>query len=125
MITNNLFTFNSTSEVQISNDLSNSVLTFIEKKNYRSVALIVDEVIQKSQILVELRKSLTDKKVLTRFKSIQISEPTTCMVDDLGNQFSDSKMDLLIGIGGGKPFRFSKSFICFYENRNEHCKKTC
>ena len=32
MITNNLFTFNSASEVEISNDLSNSVLTFIEEK---------------------------------------------------------------------------------------------
>ena len=101
MITNNLFTFNSTTEVQISNDLSNSVLTFIEEENYKSVSLIVDEVIQKNQILVELRKSLTDKKVLTRFKSIKVSEPTTCMVDDLGNEFSESKLDLLIGVGGG------------------------
>ena len=73
--------------------------------------------------MVELRKSLTDKKVLTRFKSIQVSEPTTCMVDDLGNQFSDSKMDLLIGIGGGSLLDLVKALSVFMKTGTSIIKK--
>lgn len=123
MITNNLFTFNSSSEVEVSNDLSNSVLTFIEDGTYKSAALIVDEVVQKSEILVQLKKSLSDKKVLTKFSSIKVSEPTTYMVDDLGNEFSDSKLDLLIGVGGGSLLDLVKALSVFLKTGTSIVKK--
>ena len=107
--------FDSRTQIIISEDLPNDVLSVILEEKIKNVGLIIDKNLAGNKNILELIEIL-GTKVDTVSKNIDISEPTTNMVDENSSMFKKENIDLFIGIGGGSTIDLTKAISTMVVN---------
>ncbi|MCK5607139.1 iron-containing alcohol dehydrogenase [Candidatus Pacearchaeota archaeon] len=107
--------FDSRTQIIISEDLPNDVLSVIMEEKVQKIGLIIDRNVAGNKNIAELIEIL-GTKVGTVVKSINISEPTTYMVNEYSSMFKKENIDFFIGIGGGSTIDLTKAVSAMVVN---------
>jgi alcohol dehydrogenase len=100
--------FDSKAKIIISNNLSDDIDTLLNDEKVSDIGLIVDSNVSEAECIKNLIIFL-DKKYKLNYKKIEITEPTTDMVNHYAAEFKKNHPELLIGIGGGSALDLVKA----------------
>lgn len=100
--------FDSRTQIIISDNLSQDVLSVIQEEKVQNVGTIIDKNVAGNKSIKELIETLESKVDLSS-KIIDISEPTTDKVNEISSGFKKERVGFFIGIGGGSTLDLTKA----------------
>jgi len=100
--------FDSKTKIIISDNLPDDVDALLKDEEISDVGFIADSNVSGAERVKALR-TLLDKYPKFCYKEIEITEPTTDMVNHYANDFKKNPPQLLIGVGGGSVLDLVKA----------------
>jgi alcohol dehydrogenase len=107
--------FTCLTDIILSDNLESTVLEVIKKEISKTIGIIADKNISSLSEVRDLFKAL-DKRFQLFMRILEISEPTTELVDDNAQYFRNKDIELFIGIGGGSTIDLTKAVSAMMVN---------
>jgi alcohol dehydrogenase len=107
--------FTCLTDIILSENLESAALEVIKKEKSKTIGIIADKNISSLSEARDLFKTL-DKRFQLFLRILEISEPTTELVDDNAQYFRNKDIELFIGIGGGSTIDLTKAVSAMMVN---------
>tara|TARA_Y100000590_G_C15692835_1_gene1004088 strand:- start:83 stop:1237 length:1155 start_codon:yes stop_codon:yes gene_type:complete len=95
------------------------VRDIIKSEKWHNVGLLVDHNIIKLPIIKELLSQISDISNTLIIKEVEVAEPTYNYLEDIRAQFTDTNLDVIVGIGGGSALDVSKAMAVLVNNKEK------
>lgn len=114
------FEFNLRTKTVVGVGSAEKVFKFLEEENYSRAGLIIDQALKNNEYVVSFLKNLQDKKLVSVVWYYDLPfEPDYHSLDRIKLLFKDgeqSKVDVLVAIGGGSVMDFGKGIATLVHN---------
>lgn len=111
------FQFFLPTKIHFGQDSLGCLVKDIESQGYERVALVYDHNLSGHPLLSVLHGDLDLAKITVHAKAVQIAEPTYTYLDSFREDFMDSGVQAVVGVGGGSTLDIAKALAVLVNNR--------
>lgn len=112
-----MFDFSLKTKVKFGCGVRKYILDILKDENWNHVGLVYDHNLINNQSIITLIKSLENEVTRLIKAECAISEPTYDSLDNTRQQFTDTELQVIIGIGGGSALDMAKAMAVLVHNR--------